>query len=147
MAEIVVGQGQGIEVVDRIRHQGFFFAHYDADLEQCWLPDTDAFDPAAITWPERALILRLMHHVIRVRRIWGEQFVVDEQSMKSKRVHAVPHAELITDRKALKPYARQLRDVDGAERLLRLGNCAGIIVDPSRRVWAKLRLGEHLHRD
>jgi hypothetical protein len=147
MAEILVGEGQGIEVIDRIRHQGFFFAHYDADLEQCWLADSERFEPGQVTWPERAIILRIMHHIIRVRRIWGEQFVVDEDSIKSKRVYAVSHAELITDRKALKPYARQLRDSDGAQRLLRLGNCAGIIVDPSRKVWAKLRLGEHLYRD
>ena len=146
MAEITVGEAPGVQVLDRIRHQGFFFAHYDADLEQCWLPDMESFDPSRITWPERAIILRVMHHIIRIRRIWGEQFVLDESSSKSKRVYAVPHAELITDRKALKPYARQLRDIDGAERLLRLGNCAGIIVDPARRVWAKLRLGEQLQR-
>lgn len=147
MAEIIVGEGQGVEVIDRVRHQGFFFAHYDADLEQCWLPDAVSFEPDQVTWPERAIILRVMHHLIRIRRIWGEQFVADEDSVKSRRVYAVPHAELITDRKALKPYARHLRDVDGAERLLRLGNCGGIIVDPARRVWAKLRLGEHLQRD
>ena len=147
MAEIIVGEAPGFQVFDRIRHQGFFFAHYDADLEQCWLPDTESFDPTRITWPERAIILRVMHHIIRIRRIWGEQFVLDESASKSKRVYAVPHAELITDRKALKPYARQLRDIDGAERLLRLGNCAGIIVDPARRVWAKLRLGEQLQRE
>ena len=147
MTEIIVGEAPGVEVIDRIRHQGFFFGHYDADLEQCWLPDMESFDPAQVSWPERAILLRVMHHVIRIRRIWGERFVADEDSIKSRRVYAVAHAELITDRKALKPYNRQLRDVDGAERLLRLGNCAGIIVDPVRRVWAKLRLGEHLHRE
>lgn len=144
MAEIVVGEGPGIQVLERIRHQGFFFAHHDADLEQCWLPEMDAFDPAGINWPEGAIILRVMHHVTRLRRIWEEEFVVDEDAVKSKRVFAVPQAELVTDRGALGSRKGHLGDVDGAERLLRAGNCAGIIIDPSRRAWAKLRLGEHL---
>jgi len=147
VSDIVITESPGIDIVERINHQGFFFAHYDADLEQCWLPDMEAFDPAVVTWPERAILLRIMHRIVRVRRIWGEQFVDDEQSIKSRRVHAAPNAELVTERAALKPYARHLRDFDGAERLLRLGNCAGIIIDPDRRVWAKLRLGEHLYRD
>lgn len=147
MSDVILCQTAGIEVIDRIHHQGFFFAHYDADLEQCWLPDMDAFDPGCVTWPERAIVLRVMHRIVRVRRVWGEQFVDDEQSIKSRRVHALPHVELVTERAGLKPWVKQLRDFDGAERLLRLGNCAGIIIDPERRVWAKLRLGEHLYRD
>lgn len=147
MSDIVVTQAPGIEIVERINHQGYFFAHYDADLEQCWLPDMEAFDASEVSWPERAIILRIMHRVMRIRRVWGENFLDEEQSIKSRRVHAVPHAELVTERAALKPYARHLRDYDGAERLLRLGNCAGIIIDPARRVWAKLRLGEHLYRN
>ena len=146
MSDIVITESAGIEIVDRIHHQGYFFAHYDADLEQCWLPDMTSFDASVVTWPERAIILRIMNRIVRVRRIWGEQVVDDEQSIKSRRVHALPHVELVTERAALKPYARQLRDFDGAERLLRLGNCAGIIIEPERRVWAKLRLGEHLYR-
>lgn len=147
MPEITVARVPGIEIIERVTHQGFFFAHYDADLEQCWLPDMEAFDPGVVNWPERAIILRVMHRIVRVRSVWGERFVDDEHSVKSRRVYAVPHAELVTDRNALKPHARRLRDFDGAERLLRLGNCSGIIVDPDRRVWAKLRLGEHLQRD
>ena len=147
MPEIVVAQSPGIEVIERVRHQGFFFAHYDADLEQCWLPDMTEFDPGVVNWPERAIILRVMHRIVRVRQVWGERFVDEEHSIKSKRVHAVPRAELVTDRQALKPYVRRLRDFDGAERLLRLGNCSGIVIDPDRNVWAKLRLGEHLERD
>jgi hypothetical protein len=143
----VISVSPGIEIVERINHQGYFFAHYDADLEQCWLPDMEEFDPSTVTWPERAIILRVMHRIVRVRRIWGEQFVDDEQSIKSRRVHALANAELVTERAALKPYARQLRDFDGAERLLRLGNCAGIIITPDHKLWAKLRLGEHLYRD
>ncbi len=147
MSEIVVAQSPGIEVIERVNHQGYFFAHYDADLEQCWLPDMAEFDPGAVNWPERAIIMRVMHRIVRVRRIWGERFVDDELSIKSRRVYAVPRAELITEREALKPYVRRLRDFDGAERLLRLGNCSGIVIDPDRSVWAKLRLGEHLQRD
>jgi hypothetical protein len=142
--EVLVASGPGVEVTRHITHHGFFYGHFDGELEEVAIPPTDAFDPASLTWPAAAVLLRVMHRIVRVRRIWGEDFPGEEEAVKSRRVYLCPGAEVVTSRKDIPRFKRQLRDLDGAERLLRLGNVAGIVAVPDKKIWGKLRLGERV---
>ncbi|RDD63484.1 hypothetical protein [Ferruginivarius sediminum] len=140
--EVIIGEGTGVEVARIITHHGFFFGHYDAELEQRQLPASDGLDASKVNWPEQAILLRVMHRITRVRRIWDEDFPGEVESVKSKRVYLCKGAEVVRSRKDLERFKRQLRDYDGADRLLKLGNVEAVVVVPERRLWGKMRQGE-----
>lgn len=140
--EVIIGEGTGVEVARIITHHGFFFGHFDAELEQRQLPPGDGLDPNALDWPPQAILLRVMHRITRVRRIWGEDFPGEVEPVKSKRVYLCRGAEVVRGRKDLERFKRHLRDYDGADRLLKLGNVEAIVAVPERRVWGKMRHGE-----
>jgi len=142
MSIILVAEGPGVVVSRSITHHAFFFGHYDADLDEREIPPAEHFDPDTLTWPDTAILLRVMHRITRVRTIWGESFPGEVEAIKSRRVFPSPGCVIVREHAALKPYLRQLRDADGAERLVRLGNIEGLVVEPERRIWAKLRQGE-----
>lgn len=146
MTDILVCEGPGIEVLRRITHHGYFFGHYDTEIEESQLPASEIFDPSRLSWPRGTLVLRIMHRITRVRKIWNEEFPGDVEWLKSRQIYTASSAVVVSDRKELRQYARTLRDFDDAHRLLSLGNIQGIIVDPQKKIWAKLRQNEHAAR-
>lgn len=144
MPEIVIGEAPGVRITERIRHQGFFFGHRDTDLEQRWLPEAAALDPATLEWPAGAVVLRVLHHVARVRHVWGEALPAADETVASARVYAHPDAVLVTGPDGLEAVGASLRDPATAARTLRGSGRGGIIVDARSGGWAKLRAGEQL---
>ncbi|MDZ7748024.1 MAG: hypothetical protein U5K43_03570 [Halofilum sp. (in: g-proteobacteria)] len=144
MPEIVIGEAPGVRITERIRHQGFFFGHRDTDLEQRWLPEVAALDPATLDWPEGAVVLRVLHHVTRVRHVWGEALPATDETVASAQVYARADAVLATGPGELEALGSRLRDPAAAARTLRGSGRGGIIVDPRSGGWAKLRAGERL---
>lgn len=142
--EVLVASGPGIEVTRHITHHGFFYGHFDGELEEVAIPPCDELDPASLAWPAAAVVLRVLHRIVRVRRIWGEDFPGEVEAVKSRRVYLCPGAEVVTARKDVARFKGRLRDLDGAERLLRLGNVEAIVAVPEKKVWGKLRVGERV---
>lgn len=144
MAEntLIIGEGTGVEVARIITHHGFFYGHFDAELDQRQLPPRDSLDPNALNWPGEAILMRVMHKIIRVRTIWGEDFPGERENLKSRRVVLCKGAKVVRTRKELDAYKRDLRDFEDATRLIKLGNVEAIVVVPDRKVWGKLRFGE-----
>lgn len=143
MTDILVYQGPGIEQLHRITHHGYFFGHYDIEIEERALPASETLDPSRLSWPKGTVVLRIMHRITRIRKIWNEEFTGDVEWLRSKQIYMASGAVIVSDRKELRRYSRTLRDVDDAHRLLSLGNIQGIIIDPQKKIWAKLRQNEH----
>ena len=142
MTDVLMAEGTGIAVSRHVTHHGFFFGHYDAELEERVIPACETFDSAAIDWPSGALLFRVMHRIIRVRKVWGEEFADPPEKLRSRRVYLRPGVTIVRSRQTLKEFRRQLRDFDGADRSLRLGNVEGIVLDAEKHNWGKLRAGE-----
>ncbi len=142
VTDIVVAEGPGVEVVRHISHHGYFYGHYDAELEERVLPAAETFTGEGLDWPAGALVLRIMHRLIRVRRIWGEEFPGSPENLKSRRVLLRPGTRPVRSREALREFRNALRDYAGADRLLRLGHVEAVVVEPEAGTWGKMRFGE-----
>lgn len=140
--DVFINEGTGVETAHVLTHHGLFFGHFDNEIEQQQLPSGESLDPDAVEWPDGALLLRVIHRITRVRRIWGEEFAGESELVKSKRVYLPRGAQVVRDRPAFEPFKRQVRDADDAERLLKLGNIEAIVVLPGQRLWGKMRQGE-----
>lgn len=139
---VFVDEGAGVETTHVLTHHGLFFGHFDNEIEQRQLPPGETLDPDALDWPDGVLLLRVVHRITRIRRIWGEDFPGESELVKSKRVYLPRGVEVVRDRSAFEPFKRRLRDSDDAERLLKLGNVEAIVVLPEQRLWGKMRQGE-----
>jgi hypothetical protein len=140
--DVRMGEGPGIEIARHVTHHGFFFGHHDAELEERVIPAADSFEAGNLEWPKQAIVLRVRHRIVRVRTIWGEEFPEEPETLVSSRVFLWPGAQVVRSRQALRELRASLRDVEDAERLLQLGKADGIVTDPERGIWGKLRPGE-----
>lgn len=141
---VVVGEGPGIQIVRHVTHHGYFFGHHDAELEERVIPAADSFTPASLTWPDQAVLLRILHRVVRVRVVWDEEFPEQPETLKSHRVFLRPGVSVVRSRQALRELRDSLRDAADADRYLRLSKAEALVVDPMRQIWGMLRAGEQV---
>jgi hypothetical protein len=142
--DVPLGLGPGIQIARHVTHHGYFFGHHDAELEERVIPAAERFDPTALEWPEQAIVLRIVHRVVRIRDIWGESFSEKPETLSSNRVYPCGGAQVVRSRQALREIRDNLRDAEDAERLLRLGKAEALVVDVERGVWARLHAGERV---
>ncbi|MDX1654431.1 MAG: hypothetical protein R3310_04385 [Candidatus Competibacteraceae bacterium] len=143
MSDVLVAKGPGIEVLRYVTHYAYFFGHYDADLEDQEIESRETFDAYTLRWPTGSIVLRIMHRIVRVRRIWDEEFPGDVQGLKSHRIYLAPGVQVVRTMKELKSQ-KNLRDPRGAERFMEHSNIQAILVHPEHKGWAKLRQGEEI---
>ena len=139
---VVVGEGPGIQVVRHVTHHGYFYGHHDAELEESVIPAAHRLEPASLAWPEQAVLLRICHHIVRMRIVWGEEFPEEPETLRSHRVFLRAGAVLVRSRQALRDLRDSLRDAADADRYLRIGRAEALVVDKEQQIWGILRAGE-----